>query len=366
MVLNSMPVQNKPLADEARSRHEYHVEVDGVTAAEWSDLLEAFADANIYQTWAYGAVRWQEKNLSHLVLKRGAEIVAMAQLRIIRPGALRLGVAYLRWGPLCQRQGTELDPEVVQRMACALHDEYVVKRRLHLEILPNAFSGSFRGEAFQNAFAAFRSGMGIKEEQYRTFVLDLSPPIEELRKRLDPKWRNKLNGAEKNGLRIEQSGSTEMFGIFRKMYGEMLARKKFNTTINIDEFSRIQDYLPTRHRMEVLICLCADEPVAGIVCSSLGDSAIYLLGATSDRGLTLKGAYLLQWEMIRKLRERGVRYYDLGGIDPVENPGVYSFKSGLSGADMHNLDSFVACENGLGVALVKAHQFVQDRFKLAR
>jgi lipid II:glycine glycyltransferase (peptidoglycan interpeptide bridge formation enzyme) len=111
--------------------------------------------------------------------------------------------------------------------------------------------------------------------------------------------------------------------------------------------------------MKVSICFKGDEPMAGIVCSALGDSAIYLLGATSDAGLKMKGAYLLHWEMIKTLREEGVRYYDLGGIDPIKNPGVFSFKRGLSGADVRQIDSFVACENGFGAALVKARQFVR-------
>ena len=74
-------------------------------------------------------------------------------------------------------------------------------------------------------------------------------------------------------------------------------------------------------------------PVAGLVASAMGDSAIYLLGATSDAGLNSKGAYLLQWTLIPWLKERGVKSYDLGGIDPEGNPGVYHFKRGLSGID---------------------------------
>ena len=48
----------------------WQVEVDRATSAEWSEMLDLFDDANIYQTSAYGEVRWGEKNLSRLVLKR--------------------------------------------------------------------------------------------------------------------------------------------------------------------------------------------------------------------------------------------------------------------------------------------------------
>src|SRR5205814_4038201 len=124
----------------------YKVEVDSVTESDWSELVGRFADANIYQTWSYGAVRWGKHNLSHVVLKRDGEVAGMAQLRIIRPANLRMGIAYLRWGPLFQTRGKTIDPEVAKNLAAALREEYVGKRGLYLEILPNAFSGSTRAE----------------------------------------------------------------------------------------------------------------------------------------------------------------------------------------------------------------------------
>ena len=74
--------------------------------------------------------------------------------------------------------------------------------------------------------------------------------------------------------------------------------------------------------------------MAGLVASAMGDSAVYLLGATSDSGLNSKGAFLLQWTWIQWLKENGCESYDLGGIDPERNPGVYHFKSGLAGLDV--------------------------------
>ena len=52
--------------------------------------------------------------------------------------------------------------------------------------------------------------------------------------------------------------------------------------------------------------------MAGLVASAMGDSAIYLLGATSDEGLKSKGAYLLQWTLIKWLKECGFKWYDSG------------------------------------------------------
>ena len=332
----------------------WQVEVDRATPAEWSSMLDLFYDANLYQTWSYGAVRWGRKNLSHLVLKRNGEVLGMAQLRIIRPTRLNFGMAYLRWGPLCYRRGTEWDTEAALYIARALREEYVCKRGLLLQILPNVFAGSPRAVLFQSAFSGFTQEPRSSANTYRTFLLDLAPPIEELRRNLDKKWRNQLTRSEKNGLKVIAGTATDEYRRFCRMYRQMWKRKAFETTVDVEEFGRLQEDLPEAHRMRILICEQDGVPVAGLVASAMGDSAIYLLGATSDDGLNAKGAYLLQWTLIQWLKENGFQRYDLGGIDPEGNPGVYSFKRGLSGTDVSQLTPFVACNSLVSSAIVRA------------
>ena len=106
--------------------------------------------------------------------------------------------------------------------------------------------------------------------------------------------------------------------------------------------------------MQVLVCQDKGVSVAGLVASAMGDTAIYLLGATSNAGLNSKGAYLLQWTMIGWLKERGIKAYDLGGIDPERNPGVYSFKRGFSGADLCQIQPRAASGSAVSSGFVKA------------
>jgi lipid II:glycine glycyltransferase (peptidoglycan interpeptide bridge formation enzyme) len=332
----------------------WEVEVDRAMPAAWAGMLELFSDANLYQTWSYGEVRWGRRNLSHLVLKRGGEVQAMAQLRIVRPTPFNFGMAYLRWGPICELRGQPSDPETAARMARALKGEYTAKRKLYLQILPNAFVGSPRAALFQSAFSGFRLEAATALNTERTFVLDLAPSLAELRKKLDGKWRNMLTQSEKRGLSIIAGNGTAEYHTFRRMYGEMKQRKAFESTVDVDEFASIQEDLPESCRMRILICEEKGVPVAGLVASAMGDSAIYLLGATSDLGLNSKGAYLLQWTLIQWLKENGYRWYDLGGIDPERNRGVYRFKRGLSGADVFQISPLAACDSVLSSAIVRA------------
>ncbi len=227
--------------------------------------------------------------------------------------------------------------------------------------MPDAFAGTFRGDSYQAGFSNFAQTKAQYSHVERTFVLDLTPPLDELRKGLDQKWRNQLNRAEKNGLTITEGHEMDLFSQFVDLYTEMWQRKKFKEGVDINEFARIQRALPASKRMKVLICSSENKPVAGCVCSSVGLSGNYLLGATSDEGLRTKGSYLLQWRIIMWLKQLGCLYYDLGEIDPDRNPGVYHFKRGLSGRDHTRIGSLEACENLLSSWCAKAVDIARAR-----
>jgi lipid II:glycine glycyltransferase (peptidoglycan interpeptide bridge formation enzyme) len=121
----------------------------------------------------------------------------------------------------------------------------------------------------------------------------------------------------------------------------------------------MQALLPTEHQMKVLICEEHGVPVAGLVASAIGRTGVYLLGATNEQGMKSKGAYLLQWRMMQWLKQSGAEFYDLGGVNPERNPGVYHFKSGMGGDDVRYITPMVACGSTVSALMAGA-------WKLAR
>ncbi len=327
----------------------YSVEIDKVNAPEWTDLLKKFDDASIYQTWPYGSIRWGENNLSHLVLKKNGEIVAAAQLRIIRFPFIGKGIAYMPWGPVWRLHEKEEDVETIRHMIRAIVEEYVVRRGLLLRVAPNEIEHD--GKEIRSILEA--KGFYWESESYRTILLDLRPSIEELRKKLNPKWRNQLNGAEKNELKLIEGTDNELYDTFVTLYNEMLKRKGFTPGVDVYEFRKIQNDLPDALKMKAMICESKGKPVSALIGSLIGHKGIYLLGATGEEGLKLKSSYLLQWQMIQWLKGKGSRWYDLGGIDPEENPGVYHFKEGLGGVDIKHIGQFEASRGLFSSLLVK-------------
>ena len=111
----------------------------------------------------------------------------------------------------------------------------------------------------------------------------------------------------------------------------MVSRKRFVEFNDINEFRSIQGLLPEKFKMKIMLCRSGDELCAGLVCSAIGKTAIYLFGATSNTGMKSRGSYLLHWKLIEWLKQNRFSVYDLHGIDPVRNPGTYKFKNDLAG-----------------------------------
>jgi hypothetical protein len=311
----------------------FTVKVDGISETDWNAVVDGFADANVYQTWAYGAICWGEKLLSHLVLRDDGNPIAAAQVRVVRVPVLGSGIAYLRWGPMCRTRGSEWSAATWRAMTEALTREYVVRRGLIFRAVPHIFA--------QDSIAAAAAGLwtelGLAEERtvkrYQTFRVDLRPSVEILRQQLSSRWRRQLNIAERHDLDIVEGPTDDLYQQFLKLYREMMARKQFDTSVDVEEFGRVQRRLPVSQKMTTLICLSKGAPVAGLVVGTVGTSAIYLLAATGDEGLQARGSYLLQWTAMQRLKEMGIEWYDLGGANQEVNPGVYTFKSGMGGEE---------------------------------
>jgi hypothetical protein len=318
----------------------YTVGIDTVTESQWSELLARFDDATIYQSWAYGAICWAGSQLSHLVLNNAGKEVAIAQVRIVRVPGIGKGVAYVRWGPLCRLRGEGWSEEVLRQTLLALKEEYVERRGLLLRIVPNAYAEEPLADSWKSACEALGFRPDPSVHVYRTMRVDLSGSLEDLRKGLHQRWRNYLKNAEKSGFTVVEGSAPELYQTFLVLYRQMMARKQFDTTVDVEEFAHLQEALATPLKMQIFVCQKNGAALNALVVSAIGDSPIYLLAATGDEGLKERGAHLLQWRALQWLKERGCRWYDVGGINPDKNPGVYQFKSGLGGGEVHQLGGY--------------------------
>jgi len=346
----------------------YASEVDTVDERTWCQTLQDFDDANIFQTWAYDAVRYGRGSISHLLLRRSDEIAAIAQARIIKLPFLDVGIAYVRWGPLWRRRDAEIHAETFRQAIRALRNEYVGRRRLVVRLFPLLFddrSGRFASILKEEGF----SWLG-KEERDRTLLIDLSLPLPDLRQGLRPHWRRQLKLAERSGLEIVEGAEDQLFEMFSRIYGEMEARKRFVKPDNFDQLRAIQRVLPEEFKMKVLLCRSGDTLCAGLIYSAIGKTGVYLFGATSNSGMTSRGSYLLHWKLIERLKgEQRCTVYDLNGINPLKNPGTYRFKNdlcGSNGQDVYFLGRFDSYPNVLSYSCVASADMLRTMYGAMR
>lgn len=319
----------------------YTVEVDTCDDGTWSQILEEFDDASIYQTWSYAAVIAGRRKTSHLILRKNGDIVAIAQARIAKLPFINAGIAYIHWGPLWRRRATEMDVDIFRQVLRALRNEFAYKRGLVLRVFPILFDNDpaslseiLTEEGFSPVSSVARG---------RTILMDLSPTLEELRGGMGSHTKRELKTAGRGGLEVIEGTGEELLETFIGIYTEMVSRKNFVEPNDINQFKLIQSQLPEKYKMRITLCKSGQELCAGLVYSAVGNTAIYLFGATSNAGMRSRGSYLLQWKAVEDLKQKGVAIYNLNGINPTTNPGTYRFKkdfSGKNGKDVYYFGRF--------------------------
>ncbi len=306
----------------------YTSEVDTADEEAWSYILQEFDDANIYQTWPYGAATSGGRNTSRLILRKNGDVAAIAQVRIAKLPLVNVGIAYVGWGPLWRRTAAEANTETFRQAIRALRNEFVCKRGLVLRLFPllvdddsACFSAILTEEAFSPA----------NEPRRRTILMDLTPPLKDLREGMGRNWKRNLESDERSGLEIVEGLPEKLFETFIDVYKGMVSRKKFVEPNDINQFRLIQAQLPEKLKMNIMLCRSGEGVCAGLVWSAIGKTAIELFAATSDAGTKTGGSHLLRWKLIEKLKQGRFAVYNLNGINPITNPGTYRFKAGLAG-----------------------------------
>ncbi len=175
-----------------------------------------------------------------------------------------------------------------------------------------------------------------------TILVDLEASEEEMLSRMKPKWRYNVRLAAKKGVEVEEAGADEIPEFYR-LYRATAARDRI--ALHPESYYRrlfevAADAAAAGSRdapdLRLWIARKDGEALAAIVTLFRGTEAVYLYGASADRGRELMPAYALQWAAMRAAKAAGCSEYDLFGIPPSDDPshpmaGLYRFKSGFGG-----------------------------------
>ncbi|MPZ39738.1 MAG: peptidoglycan bridge formation glycyltransferase FemA/FemB family protein [Rhizobiales bacterium] len=297
----------------------------------WDSLVSSFSDASLEQMAAYVEPRWGHSRLCGLLVRcvDTGEPIALALVILVTIPFIKLGMAYLKFGPLWRRTSAPLDPTILAAALDAAKQAFVVERGLVLRIMPPPdpdYEETWQQALTTAGFA--NSGPPPDPERY---LVDLRLTESEQRASLDSKWRSNLNKAIASGLDFREVEPVQSVPEFLALYRTMMARKQFSDRHHIELLPQFVAAAAATPGLGVRMFLAYEKgrAVAGTIIAGSGERVLVPFSASDDRAQSLRAGYALRWWIVNQLRGTTARWLDLGGTEG--DAGLRSFKTGNIG-----------------------------------
>ncbi len=297
---------------------------NGATETQWHEWLVQVGKSNLLQSWAYGEAKSETSGWSirRGVFFKGNEPIAMVQV-LQKKIAGVVVTSRINRGPLYLRRLDEDEQEEVLKIIGRFGD--ILRGRL-LSIAPElVMSGPHL------SFLLRRNWKQFSPKAWESAWVDLGLELKDLRSGLEAKWRNMLSFSEKTGLHCEIGTDDHLYDWMILRYKELIREQNF-TGIPVDTLNSLRRHSAKYSSLIIIRGIHDDVAVAGIGIALHGCSATYLIGWNGLAGRKMKANQFIIWQSIIYLKQLGIKWFDLGGIDTQNTPGIAAFKGGLRGS----------------------------------
>jgi lipid II:glycine glycyltransferase (peptidoglycan interpeptide bridge formation enzyme) len=292
----------------------------------WDELVVHNPDGGqILQTRAWGEFKRAHRWTPQYLVSNTERPVAVLVLRHSIPG---LGVlAYVPKGPGVA--GPVQLPALLDGLRAAAGSAFAIKVEPEIE---------------QSAAAASAlRDMGLEKSRHdvqisrATIIVDLRPDEDAMLASFKPKSRYNIRLAQRRGVTVapvplDEHSIDTMYSLMastRDRAGFTLRSKAY--------FTQYWHLHAAAGQGQLFLASLDGEVLAGVFATYLGKKAWYKDGGSTKEHAAVMAPHLLQWEVMRWLKARGVEAYDLVAVPPRDelNPahplfGLYRFKSGFS------------------------------------
>jgi peptidoglycan pentaglycine glycine transferase (the first glycine) len=237
---------------------------------------------------------------------------------LLRPLPLGLSVAYAPRGPL-------VAPEHLAAAIAAVRDALAKERCASLLCDPEAPDDPAAHESL--ARAGVRPSPVFVQPR-RTLLMDLSKTDDELLAAMRKKTRQYIHKAERGAVVTEE---TRDLARFVKVLAAVAERDRFAIRSR-EYFERLLAAFGDRALL--MMARVGDDDAGALLLVRMADRAWELYGGWSGAHAEARPFYLLKWRAMLRMRQLGVRRYDMCGLaegkdDPLA--GVENFKLGYGG-----------------------------------
>lgn len=317
----------------------------------WNKRVESLSEGTLFQT-TYKAEMCQ-KTLKQkpffLIAERNGNIVAQALILtgFISPKAL-LSKSFLnRAMPLASRFFNSYNiyygPLIFEKdnyektlggILSFLDKSFKEKGYTLGRILPPLHGRDYGCKEFfrSNGFSAKPSG---------TILIDLKKDIDALWLGVDERTQRYIRKMEKEGMRVFEAKSEKDIKKYHRMRVETAKRNKIRLPL-LDNAMVGWRLLDSSDRIKVFLAEHNGKLISGILISAVNGLMFEGGSAVSDYAIDnkIRGSHFLKWHIIKWGHKKGLRMYDLSGINPEpatrtsKEEGIYQFKNKWGGREV--------------------------------
>ncbi len=289
---------------------------DANELADWDRRLLEFDDHSIYQTLAWGehrrALGWTPYRWAAF---DGDKLTAMAQGLLLRyPGGV--GVVWLPGGPVGAIAAWN---EALQQ---------IIRRSAGLTLIYCRFN-SFRARSLEEQTLLMENNWRPARSPLTSgasLLYDVARPETDRIAACSKNWRHNLKRSHKGVFAVGPWGNPDAAEM-RAVYAEMEGLKQLPPQHSENNLRAL--YVHAGKHMLTYACRdAANKLLCFRACAISGDKAWDMLAATATAGRKSYASYATFWALTEACNRRGIRHYDLSGVDPDGNRGVYDFKQG--------------------------------------
>lgn len=192
---------------------------------------------------------------------------------------------------------------------------------------------------YEKSYDLLINNLTLKNTIDTTSLIDLTQELQQIRSKLNGKWRNCLVKAEKSCYVKDQSKNTYLHPIFLQIYANYSKKIGFRS----NRIDSLLELLACNHPAFKASIYCAylknktydeKEPLGFLLTINSGRSTTYAVGYSTDEGRQYQANSILLWHSIKASKKSGFSWYDLGGICFTKTPQIAKFKKGLNGCIM--------------------------------
>ncbi|MCX6722442.1 MAG: peptidoglycan bridge formation glycyltransferase FemA/FemB family protein [Candidatus Staskawiczbacteria bacterium] len=287
---------------------------------KWNKFI--FQNSNSFlQSFEWGD--FQDKfgrKVFRLMVEENGEI--LVEVQILKYHFLFKNYFYIPYGPIFKNNIIEQSKEANKVLIDKIYELSKQENCFFLHVEP--FS-----KIDKVGIKSFNSIRRIQPK--KTLVLDLTKSEEELFKSFSRTTKYNIGLAKRRGVKINRE--KEYQNDFYKLMEQTKERQEFG--IHSDEYyNNILKLRGESIKSELFFAEYEDKKINATIMLFFGDTATTLHAGSDYNYRQIKGANLLEWEMILAVKSEGYKKFDFWGVDDKKWPGLTAFKKGFGGLEI--------------------------------